>query len=487
MQAEADVPSPPAIVWRVGFSGHRRVAEPARLGEILDKLWQDLAGRVTGKLEACASLAEGADLIFAESAQRAGLAFHARLPYSLDEFRKEVGNDWLPRFVQTVATASSIDAPPTITDRNSAYYNGGIDVIEQSDLMIFFWDGERERGHGGTAQMVRTARARALPLIWIHASDFELTLENFPSRPLRDPVADSLAPLWHSANSPSTVDICGAPPANFDQFDKLDSAATRCAPRYRFIVIYSIIIHVAVIAVAIVALSLTSDIWLRAAAVIKAALILSVLFLSVYARKCRLHPTWLACRIGAELARSLTATTSILSPTERESLLDSFPEYRRLLRPLSSRPRPRDAGENFAHYRNQYLRERIKVQQSYFSGICLRLQNRRRLLWLTGFIFASAGMFSAIALLATNAPPWSLLVAVFPLLSLMILALQDCLALDRRIECSQSMNKQLEISHARIAEIEDEWHLRREVLRIERLLCQEMDEWAQRTRHFTTR
>ena len=53
--------------------------------------------------------------------------------------------------------------------REAAYAAAGLAVLDRCDLLIALWDGMPARGPGGTGDQVAEARARALPLVWIHA------------------------------------------------------------------------------------------------------------------------------------------------------------------------------------------------------------------------------------------------------------------------------------------------------------------------------
>ncbi|MCC5841016.1 MAG: hypothetical protein JJT96_12940 [Opitutales bacterium] len=484
METAGDIERPRRIgsaVWRVGFSGHRQVTDEVRLAAKLDTLWGELAQRVEGTLEGCTGLAEGADILFAESTVRAGWPLQLRLPYPLGLFREEMGEGVLARFDRLVAMATAVDAPEMQGDRNSAYHQGGIDVLDHADIMVFFWDGAPERGHGGTAQIVRAARARKTPLVWVHAHSLAVTFENFPSGVLRDAIAGKIAPLLHPLSKRPTEGkgMNGAA----DLFQVLDEAASQSAPRHRFIAAYNIIVHVVAIIVGVLALAYASGFWGASAGYVKLALILSTLVFYFYAKYRKLHYVWLTCRTGAELARSLLATANLLRPSERESLLDPFSEYRRVLRPLAATPYPIEGERNFLEYRDHYVATRIEEQRCYFERSAKRLFLQKRVLAGAFMVFSFGGLACALSYLFLGWGGFKVLVVVLPLLSMMVISLSAALDIDRRRERFRDMAVMTEAAAQRLRGVEDAAVLRREVLRQERLLLQEVAEWTQQTRH----
>ena len=55
--------------------------------------------------------------------------------------------------------------------RNQAYVRLGRFLLGQIDLLVAVWNGEREEGPGGTAEVVRAALDAGIPVVWISTVD----------------------------------------------------------------------------------------------------------------------------------------------------------------------------------------------------------------------------------------------------------------------------------------------------------------------------
>jgi len=74
-------------------------------------------------------------------------------------------------FLELLAVADQvIELPPSLT-RTEAYESAGLFVLDHIDVLIALWDGKPAKGRGGTGQMVAEARARGLPMAWIHTDE----------------------------------------------------------------------------------------------------------------------------------------------------------------------------------------------------------------------------------------------------------------------------------------------------------------------------
>ena len=176
------------------FSGHR-VDAPGRapprfpaalvpraaaaIGAALDALGADARDL------ALAQAADGGDLLFAQACVDRGVALRWLLPQAESEFiaasvRAAPGaDDWPARYA---ALRTQLAAPPQAMPEVLGATASGTDVFERCNAwllaaalaqragrvhVICLWDGGAGDGPGGTAQMVREARRRGLPLTWI--------------------------------------------------------------------------------------------------------------------------------------------------------------------------------------------------------------------------------------------------------------------------------------------------------------------------------
>jgi hypothetical protein len=149
----------------IGISGHR-VLPPHTERLVEEALHDEVARHADGELVGVSALAEGADTLFANAVLDAGGSLVAVVPArgyraSLSEAHRPVFDALLARAVRVIA----LDHEDCTDD---AYMEGGLRVLDESDLLVAVWDGEPARGLGGTAQVVDAAEERDLPVtvIW---------------------------------------------------------------------------------------------------------------------------------------------------------------------------------------------------------------------------------------------------------------------------------------------------------------------------------
>jgi hypothetical protein len=108
-------------------------------------------------LRAISPLAEGTDRILAEQALSLGFELCAVLPFPQSEFEKDFAQphalerESMNRFRGLLAEATTrFELDGTSAEEAAAYGRGGLVVLNQSDLLIVVWDGERQGKRGGT-------------------------------------------------------------------------------------------------------------------------------------------------------------------------------------------------------------------------------------------------------------------------------------------------------------------------------------------------
>lgn len=153
------------------------------------------------KLQLISPLADGADQLVAEEAKKLGFLIHAVLPYSREEYRKELiakdEFDALLEFSEKSGSILELDAAP---QSDESYERVGRVMFRQSDIVIAIWDPEAPEKRGGTAQIANEAFESGLALIWIDPSGEQpwcfANIEN--RRPVHGPGSDHLeAHLQH--------------------------------------------------------------------------------------------------------------------------------------------------------------------------------------------------------------------------------------------------------------------------------------------------
>lgn len=188
--------SPPkvSLVFRIGIVGHRpnrlKHADQnllaARLSELLTAVQYEvtvdyavqraLYSDAAPVIRAISQLAEGVDRMFAEQAIATSCELGVILPFPQAEFEQDFqspdalepdSSDRFRRLLSKARTVFQLDG--SREDSSRAYHNAGTVVLNQSDLLIVVWDGERKNQRGGTEQTFDDAIERGVPVIWIDA------------------------------------------------------------------------------------------------------------------------------------------------------------------------------------------------------------------------------------------------------------------------------------------------------------------------------
>ena len=128
-----------------------------------------------GLLSLVSSLAEGADQLVAEEALSLGFGLISPLPFARDEYEQDfVRQESVASFRRLLDQATEIEELPGRRDisevDDGAYAQAGARMLERIDVLLAIWNGGAARGVGGTAEIVATARARRVPIVWIRAS-----------------------------------------------------------------------------------------------------------------------------------------------------------------------------------------------------------------------------------------------------------------------------------------------------------------------------
>ncbi len=182
-------PPLPRLVIRVGVTGHRHLYEAAceelmesirttleEFKAISHRIWQDRSisdflsySREEPGFQLISPLAEGSDRIVAEAARKLGFEILSPLPFLKAEYEKDFDSEEsVQEFRELFDHATSVlELDGQRTSEGEAYEAVGRMVIRHSDVLIAIWDGRRERGAGGTSQVVREASSFGVPIVRI--------------------------------------------------------------------------------------------------------------------------------------------------------------------------------------------------------------------------------------------------------------------------------------------------------------------------------
>ena len=170
----------PRLELAIGVTGHRAsnlagvdlLALRAAVSTILAELESALRGvgrqhamafdAAPPRMRLVSALADGADTLVAQAALAAGWRLDVCLPFVREEYAKdfELGID-LQVYLDLIGSAGAVmELPGRRADAAAAYEAVGRLVLEQSDILIALWDGDPDRGRGGTSRVVAEAIAR---------------------------------------------------------------------------------------------------------------------------------------------------------------------------------------------------------------------------------------------------------------------------------------------------------------------------------------
>jgi hypothetical protein len=178
----------PRLSLAVGVTGHRdvnlsgadrgaieaAVADVlARLQRALDEVRQAHAAAFApeaARLRLVSALADGADTLVAKSALAAGWRLDACLPFTREEYAGDFAEGAAREELATLlgSAGSCFELPGRRAESEAAYEGVGRLVLEQSDVLLALWDGDLNRGRGGTSRVVAEAVARHIPVIHVH-------------------------------------------------------------------------------------------------------------------------------------------------------------------------------------------------------------------------------------------------------------------------------------------------------------------------------
>jgi hypothetical protein len=154
---------------RVGVTGHRRLVAPEGLQPAIDEALGRIASAFPAPLTLVSPLAEGADQLVVRRAIALG---HRRLivplPFPKDDYLSAFTSaDAREEFLSLLAQAEEVVVLGQTPTDVEAYHAVGRWVLDHADVLIAVWNGRPSHGEGGTGAIVKEARARRLPVVWV--------------------------------------------------------------------------------------------------------------------------------------------------------------------------------------------------------------------------------------------------------------------------------------------------------------------------------
>ncbi|AQR62840.1 hypothetical protein BZG35_15140 [Brevundimonas sp. LM2] len=145
---------------KLGVSGHQerdgidwRWTADA-LGSLIRRLHDVSAGY--------SSLAIGTDQLFAEVIINSGIEHVAVVPFSSYRDKFSIGLD-RDRYDRLISSSTVLNLDLSF-EESEAFLRAGKWIVDEVDHLVAVWDGEPAEGAGGTADVVRYAIQRRVPL-----------------------------------------------------------------------------------------------------------------------------------------------------------------------------------------------------------------------------------------------------------------------------------------------------------------------------------
>jgi hypothetical protein len=147
---------------KIGVTGHIHLTESTSAlvyRRITDAL-RPLAG---AGLHGVTCLANGADQLFARAVDALDGTFDVVLP-AIDYRQRVVDRDDRPAFDELLDRAVSVFYMPFYTSGPDAYLAASEEMLRRVEQVLAVWDGQPSDRAGGTADVVRMAHDRGLPV-----------------------------------------------------------------------------------------------------------------------------------------------------------------------------------------------------------------------------------------------------------------------------------------------------------------------------------
>lgn len=486
MSAQAELPQ----FKFIGFTGHRSLTDRMAVREAIRAALAETRATLPGvEWVAVSSIAEGADMVFAEMAREAGMAWQVVLPLPEHEFKNDFSAEQWPEVAAWLTRAEQCTVVPPTVERTEAYLDAGLETVDRADVLIAVWDGAASRGQGGTAEVVTYAREIGCPVLRIDPTTGAIIRENVANMPTADRIVNEINAL--PAGGAVAAELAGpvAPPESLAGFmAKADASATSGAPHFRRMMGGTVMLHVLATLVAVMGIVFGWH-WMGLPWIKLLCLVGAVAVAFVLARS-HTHHRWLRHRIAAEVSRAALGAWGLRSEL---AFLDniSVPELKGLLRSIRQLHLRERAGRNavgLAEFKASYLASRIDGQTAYYrkqEDKAAPLANRLKagFWWATWAAIACTSAYAIAATLhlqvahAIEQYVFYLLPICLPVVAAGCMSFVSINDLQRRVARYRDMQALLERSRRQL-QVSHSWHaVAKVVAATEEGLLQELLEW----------
>lgn len=153
----------------IAITGHVNVNDDIAewVRQTLTKRLPEVTGSGRLALRGITCLAKGADQLFARVVLELRGTFEVVLPAE-DYEQKMVEDGDGEAFCLLLGQATEVHVMPFVSSSRAAYLAASEAMLNRCDLLLAVWDGEPSQRVGDTADVVRAARARSVPveILW---------------------------------------------------------------------------------------------------------------------------------------------------------------------------------------------------------------------------------------------------------------------------------------------------------------------------------
>jgi|HigsolmetaAR201D_1030396.scaffolds.fasta_scaffold21955_2 hypothetical protein len=147
---------------RIGITGHVLLADgTAEL--VYARLAEELQPYAGPGLHGITCLADGADQLFARAVLALDGTYEVVIP-AVDYRERAVNQDNLAAFDELLDRATVVSVMPFPRSNRQAYLAASMELLNRCERLIAVWDGTPSVDIGDTADVVRVARERRIPV-----------------------------------------------------------------------------------------------------------------------------------------------------------------------------------------------------------------------------------------------------------------------------------------------------------------------------------
>ena len=158
----------------IGVTGHRFLVEvdkiTAGIDQALDHIEESFGD---SSFQVISALAEGADrLVVRRVLKRQGAQLIVPLPLPQADYLADFKTpESKLEFQELLYKADQVVNLPPALSREAAYVAVRAYLLEQMDVLLAVWDGQKTQGVGGTGEIAAKAHQISLPLAWVMAGN----------------------------------------------------------------------------------------------------------------------------------------------------------------------------------------------------------------------------------------------------------------------------------------------------------------------------